>query len=138
MPYICDATSITPGDIVRVEKPLGPSGRPTYAHLFVVMAVPDPLKSGDVLPCLGISSRTPAEAIDPEQHVSLRWMDRRGGHPATGLTRPSIAKVTFQHRLTVRAGRQFALEVDAECGGKYLPADHFQALVALANAYYRK
>ena len=138
MAFECDASALRPGSIVLIEKPLSSSGRPTYPHYFVVMHVPEPLNVGDRVPCLGITSRVPDEAFDPEQHVSMRWLNRKSGDPATGLSKPSVATVNFRHTLTVKAGRVHRLEVDARHEGKYIKADHFHALTALANAYNRK
>jgi hypothetical protein len=126
------------GDIVLIEKPQAPSGRTTYPHFFIKVHVPDSLKAGDHISCLGITSRTPTEAFDPEQHVQMRWLGRKGGDPSTGLSKPSIAKVTFQHTLIVKRGAANRLEVDAEHRGKYVRADHFQTLTAVLNSYNRK
>ena len=138
MAYACDAEKLAPGDIVLVEKPLGPSGQPTYPHFFVVMSVPRPLKAGDRIPCIGITSRTAEEAFNAEEHFKLPWMNRRGGHPSTGLDRPSIAKVIFRHTLIVEAGHTFPLEVPAQSRGKFIKAADLQAITARVHAHSRK
>ena len=138
MAFAADAARLRPGDIVLVEKPLGSSGHATSPHFFIVMHVPDPLRVGDRIPCLGITSRTADDAFDPERHVRMRWLSRRGGDPTTGLSKPSVASVTFRHVLLVEAGEVFALEAAAEHRGKFIRADHFQTLTAVANAYNRK
>ena len=138
MAFICDASKLRPGDIVLIEKPQAPSGQPTHPHFFVIMNVPDSLKVGDQIPCLGITSKTSTEAFDPEQHVHMRWLARRGGDPSTGLSKPSVAKVTFQHTLVVKRGSSNRLEVDGEHRGKYVKADHFQAITAVLNSFNRK
>src|SRR5215469_12885932 len=107
MAFICDASELAAGDIILIEKPVDPSGRATYAHFFVVMHVPGPLKVGDRIPCIGITSRLPEEQFDPELHLKLPWLNRRGGHPSTGLSKPSVAKVAFRHSLVVEAGKDY-------------------------------
>jgi len=102
------------------------------------MHIPSPIKVGDKIRCVGITSRTPSDAFDPETQVKMRWIDRKGGDPATGLTKPSVAKVTFIYTLTVYSGERFPIEVAAETRGKFVRADHFQALLAIQNAYARK
>jgi len=46
--------------------------------------------------------------------------------------------VTFQHTLVVKRGFSNRLEVDAEHRGKYVRADHFQALAAVLNSFNRE
>lgn len=138
MAFACDASKLRPGDVVLVEKPAGSSGQTTYPHFFIVLSVPEPLKVGDAIPCVGITSRVSSESFDPERHVRMRWLGRKGGDPATGLDRPSVADITFRHILSVKAGTAQPLEAEAEHRGKYIKADHFQALVAAINAYNRK
>ena len=135
MPYACDATLIAPGDVVRVEKPAKSSGGTTYPHDFVVLFVPEAIKVGDEVPCLGVTSRI---AYDPERHVEMRWAGRRGGHPDTGFSKPCRTDVTFRHVLVVQQGPTFPLELAAEFNGRFVREDHYQAVVALLNAYNRK
>jgi len=100
--------------------------------------VPGPLNVGDKLPCLGVTSRISAEAFDPELHVQMRWLNRRGGDPTTGLTKPCVASVVFRHTLVVKAGELYPLEVDARYEGRFVKADHFQSLAVALNAYNHK
>jgi len=133
-----DARTLVPGDLVLIQTPDDPTGKPTYPHFFVVMFVPEPVKLGDHIPCLGVTSRMSDEQFDPEQRLRLPWLNRKGGHPSTGLDKPSVAKVTFRHTLTVEAGQDFPLEVAAQHRGKFIPFRDFQSLTAIANAYNRK
>ncbi len=52
MSYRADAIQLEAGSIVKVAKPANSSGKPTYPHFFIVLAVPAPLKIGDLIPSL--------------------------------------------------------------------------------------
>ena len=138
MAFACDATKLRPGSIVLVEHPVGPSGRPTYPHFFIVMQLPESLNVGDQIPCLGVTSRISAAAFDPELHLPMRWLNRKGGDPTTGFTKPCAASVVFRHTLMVKSGDAYPIEVEARHEGKFIKSDHFQSLVAMLNAYNRK
>jgi hypothetical protein len=136
--YRADATQIEAGSIVKIEKPANSSGKPTYPHFFIVLTVPEPLKIGDLIPLVGISSRIDSTSSDPAKHVAMKWLGRRGGDPETGLETRCYACVDFTHVLEVYSGSQFPLEVAAEHRGKYIRADKLQALVATMNAWTRR
>ena len=138
MSYCADATQLEAGSIVKIEKPANSSGKPTYPHFFIVLAVPESLKIGDLIPLVGISSRIDSTSSDPAKHVAMKWLGRRGGDPATGLQTPCYACVDFTHVLSVYSGSEFPLEVTAEHRGKYIRADKLQALVATMNAWTRR
>jgi hypothetical protein len=136
--YIADATRLEAGSIVRVEKPLSSSGRPTYPHFFVILAMPEELKAGVKIPLVGVSSRIDPNSADPARHVPMKWLRRKGGDPETGFTSPCHACVDFTHVLTVYVGEQFASEVAAEHAGKFIRADKLHTVVAAMNAWARR
>ena len=138
MPYIADATRLTPGTIVKIEHPLSSSGKPTYPHFFIVLSVPDQPKPGDVIWLIGVSSRIAPNHADPARHVAMKWLARKGGDPETGFDKPCHARADFLHRLTVTAGSRFPVEVEAEHRGKFIRADKLQAVVATVNAWNRR
>lgn len=137
MPYAADASRLRPGSIVKVESPTSSSGKVTYPHFFVVLYVPEPVRVGARIPLVGISSRIGAESADPSLHVAMKWSNRKGGDPETGLSKPSFACVDFAHFLTIKAGEEFDFEVDAEYRSKFVKADKMQTIIALANAWAR-
>jgi hypothetical protein len=134
--YRCDAAKLEPGSIVKVEKPLSSTGRTTHPHYFVVLQTPEMPKAGDLIPLLGISSTL--TATDPQRHVAMKWLRRRGGDPDTGFDRPSFACVDFMHVLEVRKGTDFPLEVTASFQGKFISVEKLQAVIALKNAWSRR
>lgn len=138
MAYITDATSLSPGSIVKVEKPLSASRRPTYPHFFIVLAVPEPLHVDEVIPLVGISSRINPISADPSMHVAMKWLNRKGGDPETGFTKPCYACMDFTHQLCVYAGKTFSLEVEAENQEKFVRADKLKTVVATMNAWMRR
>ena len=138
MAYSADATRLEPGSIVKVEKPLSSSGRPTYPHFFIVLSLPDEIKAGDIIPLVGISSRIDANGADPAKYVAMKWLNRKGGDPETGFTSPCHACMDFTHVLVVYTGRRFSLEVAAEHSGRFIRADKFHVVVAAMNAWGRK
>ena len=136
--YVADATHLEPGSIVRVEQPLSSSGKLTYPHFFIVLLIPEHVKAGDMIPCVGISSRVDPKSADPAKHVAMKWLNRRGGDPETGFTTPCFACMDFTHVLVVRAGSRYALEVAAEDSGRFIRADKLHTVVATMNAWTRK
>jgi hypothetical protein len=103
-----------------------------------VLSVPEPIKVGDLIPLVGISSRVGPNTADPARHVAMRWLERRGGHPETGFANPCYACVDFTHVLQVRAGEIYGTEVSAEFNRKFVAAEKFQTLVATMNAWTRR
>jgi uncharacterized protein (DUF433 family) len=138
LPYSADATQLDPGSIVKVERPVSSSGKPTYPHFFIVLTIPDRMKVGDLIPLVGISSRIDSKSSDPAKHIAMKWLARRGGDPETGLERRCYACVDFTHALEVHRGNEFPLEVAAEHQGKFIRADKLQAVVATTNAWIRR
>jgi len=96
------------------------------------------MRLGVTIPMVGISSRIDPGSADPAKHIPLKWLDRRGGDPETGLDRRCYACVDFTHVSTVYAGSNFALEVAAEHNRKFIRADKLQAIVAALNAWIRQ
>jgi hypothetical protein len=136
--YIADATRLTPGSIVKIERPVSSSGKPTYPHFFIVVFVPDQPKPGDVIRLVGVSSRIGSSDVDPAKHVAMKWLARKGGDPETGFDKPCHACADFLCRLIVTSGSSFPIEVEAEYRGKYIRADKLQAVVATVNAWNRR
>jgi hypothetical protein len=126
------------GALVWVEAPRNSAGGTTYPHFFVVLTLPDWPRVGDLIPLVGITSRVSSENLDPAKHVTMKWLNRRGGDPETGFTKPCVADVTFTHVLEVEAGAAGTLEVDAEFAGKFIRADKLHTIVALVNARARR
>jgi hypothetical protein len=133
--YITDARRLKPGSIVKVESPLGSSGKPTYAHFFIVLFMPDPLRAGSQIPLVGISSRIDAKSADPAKHVAMKWADRKTGDPETGFSKPCYACMDFTHVITVSNGEAFPLQVAAEFNAKFIRAEKFRTVVATMNAW---
>ena len=129
-----DASLLRPGSIVRVENPTSSSGRPTYAHYFVVLSVPEPLQVGSLIPLVGVSKIISPSAADPAKHVQMKWLNRKGGDPQTGFSTRCYACADFTHLLEVHAGTQFPLEVEATYEGRFITGDRLQTLVAVTNA----
>ena len=100
--------------------------------------MPDDLHLGDVIPLVGISSRIDPKSADPAKHVAMRWLNRPGGHPETGFSKPCCVCMDFTHLLEVYAGEDRKLEVSAEFRGKNVAADKFQTIVATMNAWTRR
>ena len=121
-----------------VEKPLGSSGKPTYPHHFIVLSVPDPVKPGELIPLVGISSRIDPKSKDPAKHVAMKWLNRKGGDPETGFAKLCYACMDFTHVLEVYRGNSFSAEVAAEHTGHFIRADKLQAVVVTMNAWLRR
>lgn len=138
MAYLADASRLKPGSIVKVEKPLSSSKRPTYPHFFIVLNVPEPLGEGALIPLAGISSRISPGSFDPAIHVPMKWLNRKGGDPETGFSTPCHACMDFTHVLDVEAGATFAFEVAAEYRGRFIRADKLHTVVATMNAWIRR
>ena len=138
MAYLVGAQRITPGAIVKIERPLSSSGKPTTPHFFVVLTGPEQPNEGDFFFLMGVSSRIDPKSADPARHVSMKWLNRKGGDPETGFTKPCFACADFTHVLPVRSGKTYKVEVEAEYAGKYISPDKLQALVAVMNAYNRR
>jgi hypothetical protein len=136
--YIADAARLRSGSIVKVEKPLSSSGRPTYPHFFIVLTVPESIKPGDEILLVGISSRIDPRSADPAKHIAMKWNARKGGDPETGFSRPSYASVDFTYVLQVYRGETFQLEVEAEFTNKFIRADKLQTVAAAMNAWSRR
>jgi hypothetical protein len=136
--YAADATELEPGSIVKVEKPLGSSGKPTYPHFFIVLSIPSPVDVGSRIPLVGVSSRIDPGGVDPAKHVLMKWLNRRGGDPETGFSSHCYACMDFTHILEVYEGPTFKLEVAAEHRGKFIRADRLQTVVAAMNAWARR
>jgi hypothetical protein len=64
-------TQLEVGSIVRIEKPTNSSGKPTSPHFFIVLTVPEPLKFGDLIPLVGISSRAYAASKSTPGTVTI-------------------------------------------------------------------
>ena len=96
------------------------------------------MRPGDLIPLVGISSRIDPRWADPAKHVAMKWLDRRGGDPETGLDKRCYACVDFTHVLTVYSGNSFELEVAAEFKRKFIRADKLQAVVGTMNAWVRR
>jgi hypothetical protein len=138
LPYQADATQLEPGSIVKIEKPSSSSGKPTYPHFFIVLAISDRIGIGELIPLVGISSRIDPRSADPAKHVAMKWLDRKRGDPETGFDKPCYACVDFTHALAVYAGNIFDLEVAAEHKRKFIRADKLQAVVATMNAWIKR
>ena len=138
MAHVADAIELAPGSIVKVEKPLSSAGTLTYPHFFIVLSVPDRLSPGDVIPLVGISSRIDPQSADPQKHVLMKWLNRRGGDPETGFSTRCYACMDFTHLLEVYAGDTFPLEVAAEHKSKFIRADKLQRVVGTMNAWTRR
>jgi hypothetical protein len=136
--YTADAARLEPGSIVKIEKPLSSSGKPTYPHFFVVLSVPHRPQPGDSIPLVRISSRVDPASVDPAKHVAMKWLNRKGGDPETGFQLQCFACMDFTHILTVYKGDRFAAEVHAEYSGRFVRAEKLQILVATMNAWIRK
>jgi hypothetical protein len=133
--YFADATRLESGSIIKIEKPISSSGKPTYPHFFVVLSVPDTIIPGNVIPLVGISSRVASKSANPKRHISMKWLNRSGGDPETGLDKPCYACVEFSYLLEVYRGSKFSLEVAAEHTGKFIRAEKLQTLAAAVNAW---
>jgi len=138
LPYKADATQLEPGSIIKVESPSSSSGKPTYPHFFIVLAVPDPMRLGELIPLVGITSRIDPRSADPAKHIAMKWLDRTGGDPETGFDKRCYACVDFTHILTVYSGTSFEFEVAAENKKKFIRADKLQTVVATINAWGRR
>ena len=138
MAYIADARRLQPGSIVKVEKPLSSSGKPTYPHFFIVLSVPNEINPGMLIPLVGISSRIDSNSAAPAKHVVMKWLGRRGGDPETGFISLCHACMDFTHILEVYAGSQFPVEVAAEHSGKFIRADKLQTVVATMNKWVHR
>jgi hypothetical protein len=136
--YFADATQLQPGSIVRVEMSLSSSGKPTYPHFFIVLDVPDLVQSGSIIPLIGISSRIESKSADPAKHVSMKWLNRKGGDPETGFDKPCHACMDFTHILTIYKGNIFHLEVAAEYQWKFIKADKLRTVVATMNNWNKR
>jgi len=75
------------GNIVSVSQMLDPNGKNPKDRPAVVVGI-----DGEQLIVVAISSRM--DVFNPSTHVKLSW--EHGGHPRTGLNRPSAA-VCFWH-----------------------------------------
>jgi len=102
-----------------------------------VLTIPEPVKVGDLIPLVGLSSRIDSKSSDPAKHIAMKWLARRGGDPETGLDTRCYACVDFTHVLEVYNGNDFPLEVAAEYRGKFIRAEKLQAVVATMNAWTR-
>ena len=138
MAYIADARRLQAGSIVKVEKPLSSSGKPTYPHFFIVLSIPDNLLPGELIPLVGISSRIDSKSTDPAKHVAMKWLNRKGGDPETGFDLPCHACMDFTHVLEIYEGTHFPTEVAADHSGKFIRAEKLQTVVATMNAWARR
>jgi hypothetical protein len=133
-----NASLLRPGSIVKIENPISSSGRPTYAHYFIVLSIPEPLEVGSIIPLVGVSKIIDPAAADPAKHVQMKWLNRKGGDPQTGFNTRCYACADFTHFLEVQKGTSFPFEVQAAYEGRFIQGDRLQTVVAMMNALARK
>ena len=136
MSWSADATLLRPGCIVQIQNPRSSTGHPTHPHFFIVVRRPRPLKIGDYIRLIGVSSSIPLGRIDFRRHVPMKWLARPGGDPETGFTRRCHATVDFTHVLEVKMGEHFTLEVEAKYNGKFIRSDKLHTITAAYNVLH--